>query len=211
MSLQGNKKESQVTMGKEEEKKEEEEKEGEEGEGKKEKEKERKEKEGGIDGMCAPSVLQLSADLLVLTVKEKMIGAGMTMGDVRTFRVYYQYDTLADLLTPSTLTGGRQDVQTGIPNDYGEGRGGRRRERDLDVDMDVRRIEDVLEGSLLLAARRAFGEHHNLPFILIPVEQLASPIGTRAVTDTPGRPLLTCSFLFINLLQVKSEIWIGGH
>ena len=208
MSLQSIIKESQMTMKKEEEEKE--------GEGKKEEEKECKEKEGGIDGKSARSVLQLSADLLIFTVKEKMIDAGMTMGDVRTFRVYYEYDTLADLLTPSSLTCAGQDVQKGISNDYGErrgeeGRGGRRGEVEVEMDVDVRRIEDVLEGSLLLAARRAFGAHHNMPFILVPVMKLASPIGTRAFTDTPGRSLLTCSFLFVNLLQVKSEIWIGGH
>ena len=197
VSLQGNIKESQMTMEKEEEMKEvdgEEKKE----EGKKEEEEEHRGKEGGRNERSAPSIFQLGADLLIFTVKEKMIGAGMTMGDIRTFRVYYQYDTLEDLLTPSSLTCGGKDADVRV-------------DVEDDVDVDVRRIVDRLECSLLLAARRAFGEHHNMPFILVPVVQLARPNGGLPLTDTPGRPLLTCSFLFINLLQVKSEIWIGGH
>lgn len=162
------------------------------------------------------SVYQQGADLLIFTVKERILAAGMTMADVRTLRVYYRRDSVVDLMTSASSTSLRSsksvqqrgcedgDGEVGVDMSRVEGRNV---VGDVDVDMD--RIEGKIENALIQAARRAFGEHHNMPLILIPVVQLASPMDTLA--ETLGRPLLTCSFLFINLLQVKSEMWVGGH
>ena len=172
------------------------------------------------DGM-ALSVYQQGADLLIFTVKERMLAASMTMADVRTLRVYYQRDSVVDLTTSASSRSSRSVQQDGCVDGDGEvgvdmcGVEGRGVDGDgdvdagIDVDVDVDRIEGKIQNALMQAARRAFGEHHNMPVIIIPVVQLASPIDTLA--DTPGRPLLACSFLFVNLLQVKSEMWVGGH
>jgi hypothetical protein len=183
--------------------------------------------EGGSSKGIALSVYQQGADLLIFTVKERMLAAGMTMADVRTLRVYYQRDSVVDLMTSASFRSSRSAQQGGCEDGDGDGDGegdgevvvdvcgveGRGANGDvdagIDVDVDVDRIEGKIENALIKAARRAFGAHHNMPFLLVPVVQLASPMDTLA--DTPGRPLLACSFLFINLLQVKSEMWVGGH
>jgi hypothetical protein len=173
------------------------------------------------DDGIALSVYQQGADLLIFTVKERMLAAGMTMADVRTLRVYYQRDSLVDLTTSASPRSSRSVQQGGCEDGGGDGEAGvdmmgvegRGVDADVDAGIDedvgVDRIEGKIENALMQAARRAFGEHHNMPVILIPVVQLASPMDTLA--ETPGRPLLACSFLFINLLQVKSEMWVGGH
>jgi hypothetical protein len=141
--------------------------------------------------------------------------------------VYYQRDSVVDLMTSASFRSSRSAQKGGCEDGDGDGDGegdgevvvdvcgveGRGANGDvdagIDVDVDVDRIEGKIENALIKAARRAFGAHHNMPFLLVPVVQLASPMDTLA--DTPGRPLLACSFLFINLLQVKSEMWVGGH
>ena len=169
----------------------------------------KKEKAEATSEGNAPSVYQQSADLLIFTVKERMLAAGMTIADVRTLRVYYQRDTLLDLMPAASSRSARSIQQNG----YEDGGGDRGGEVGADLrgvdDGGVDWIEGKIQNALMQAARRAFGEHHNMPLILVPVVQLASPMDTLA--DTPGRPLLTSSFLFINLLQVKSEMWVGGH
>ena len=65
--------------------------------------------------------------------------------------------------------------------------------------------------AIIIASKRIFGDVI-IPLILIPVEKLFAPVSALLnECNSIGRPILSANYLFIDLIHVKSEMWIRGH
>jgi hypothetical protein len=143
---------------------------------------------------------------LFFSISQELKNASLNVNDLRTLRLYYNYNK-GDI---------NNDVKkiddNNIENKY--------------LKFDISRSD--LEVACEIAANRIFGLNiEDLPILLIPVSQLTpvtpkpflgglnstglGPGSGSGSVGTVGVPILSAHFLCIDLLQMKSEMWIEGY
>ena len=162
------------------------------------------------------STLQQAANLLFLSVHQQMISAALNFSDLRTFRVYYQPSDVFLSKSPLVEEEVTISAEKSIAEEDEENVNMQNVGHKSDFKNDDTCCESAVEEACLSAIESVFGVHSDtFPLLLIPVTQLAAAelyieISSEH-TEAISTPLLSAQFLFINLLQIKSETWIRGH
>lgn len=164
------------------------------------------------------STVQQAANLLFLSVHQQMVSAALNIPDLRTFRVYYQPSNISlnkrhpgeeEVMIKSENSNAEEKEEEGVINMQNVG-------PKILFKNDEKCCESAVEEACLSAIESVFGvPSDTFPLLLIPVTQLAAvePCIEKSSkhTKATSTPLLSAQFLFISLIQIKSETWIRGH
>lgn len=127
--------------------------------------------------------LQAAADLLLSSISEHMKVSHMNVAHLRTLRIFYIPHFEVEVQGPLTEL---SEIPTGS-------------------------FRQAAHIAIIIASKRIFGDVV-IPLILIPVEKLFAPVSALLnECNNIGRPILSANYLFIDLIHVKSEMWIRGH
>lgn len=173
--------------------------------------------------------IQTAVDLLFFSISHELKNASLNVNDLRTLRVYWNNNDNIKIEKNNCNSNAEHDIN----HDNDKEMDGSNITDSADFTMNLKSLEIACE----IAARKIFGlkDITDLPLLLIPVTQLASlrpdprdpTVGTYSDSaglgpDPQGAdfglgvktgeiPVLSAHFFCIDLLQIKSEMWIEGY